>query len=215
MQKEIKNSLYSKFVNELCKKYVKKNFNVFDCGCGDGFHTSIIKKYSTNVVGGDFDNRTKRDYGIAFKKIGVNKYGREKEFNLVTAFDVIEHVENDKEFLREILRILKPGGIAIVGTPNRDRLSNKIISLIKGKIKFPRNLGYHFESGGDIIHLREYTSADLENLVKKTKGAKTIETHCAFIGTYLPKIGSFGLKKLDTKILKNYCQHLFIVFKKI
>lgn len=210
----MKDDLYSKFIDKLCGKYIKKDKKVFDCGCGDGAHTTIVKRYCDNVIGGDFGNRTKKEYNIAFRKVEVNKYGRKDEFDLVTSFDVIEHVEDDCRYLKELIKITKPGGIIIIGTPNKNRFSNKIKSLIKGEIKYPHKIGYHYESGGDIIHLREYTPSDLENLVKKSKAAKIIKTYCAFLGLYLPKLGSLGLKELDLKILKNYCQHLFIVIKK-
>lgn len=214
MQEEIKSNIYSEFISKICKKYVKKGFKVFDSGCGDGFHTSIIKKYSDNVIGGDFDDRTKKEYDIVFRKIEENNFGQEKEFDLVTSFDVIEHVEDDLGYLRELIKITKSGGIIIIGTPNRNRLSNKIISLIKGKIEYPHKLGYHYESGGDIIHLREYTIDSLNNLAKKTNIAEVIKIYPAFFGIYLSKIGPIGIKKLDVNIFNKYCQHLFMVLRK-
>lgn len=209
------NNLYGQYIDIISKRYIKKGDKVFDCGCGNGFHTSILKKYSSKVIGGDFDNRIKKEYDIAFREIKINKYGKEKEFDLVTSLDVIEHVEDDLGYLKELIKITKSGGIMIVGTPNRKRLSNKITSLIKGKIEYPHKIGYHYESGGDIIHLREYTMDDLNNLVNKTKLVKIIENYSSFLGMYLPKIGPIGLKKIDVNFLKKYCQHLFIVLRKI
>jgi|GEM_PF-3852705 len=45
-------NLYEECVNELSKKYVKREDLVLDCGCGDGFHTSILKQCSDHVTGG-------------------------------------------------------------------------------------------------------------------------------------------------------------------
>lgn len=208
-------NLYGNYIDIISKKYIKRGFKVFDCGCGDGFHTSIIKKYSDEVIGGDFEDRTKREYSITFRKIQVNKYGREKEFDAVTSFDVIEHVEDDLGYLRELIKITKSGGIIIIGTPNKNRLSNKIISFVKGKIEYPYKIGYHYESGGDIIHLREYTINDLNNLAKKTNTAEVIKTYSAFLGLYLPIVGTVGIKRIEVNFFEKYSQHLFIVLRKI
>ncbi len=40
-------------------------------------------------------------------------------YDLVVSFQVIEHIENDRLFLEEIHRVLKPGGAALITTPNR------------------------------------------------------------------------------------------------
>jgi SAM-dependent methyltransferase len=215
-KKEITNrmELYAKYIDQLCKKYAENNSLVFDCGCGDGFHTSIIKKYCSEVIGGDFDNRMDEKYGIPFRKIDVNNCGQENEFNATTAFDVIEHVENDQSFLAELIKVTKSGGIIMIGTPNRNRLSNKIVSCVKGEIVYPCKIGYHFESGGDIIHLREYTEKDLENMAKKMGNVEIIKIYTSFLGLYIPKIGPVGFRGMDIKILKNYCQHLFLVLRK-
>lgn len=205
-------NLYSKYIMRLCEGF-KKNSKVFDCGCGDGLHTSVIKKYSDNVIGGDFTNRTKKEYAINFRKIAVNKYGKESEFDAVTSFDVIEHVADDVGYLRELIKITKPGGVIIIGTPNRNRLSNKIISIMKEEIIYPRKLGFDWGSGGDIIHLREYTIEDLYLLAKKFKNIEEIEIKTCFLGLYTP-YGEVGFKRFDMKFLGSHCQHLFLILKK-
>ncbi|QOI97177.1 MAG: class I SAM-dependent methyltransferase [Flammeovirgaceae bacterium] len=40
-------------------------------------------------------------------------------FDCVVSFQVIEHIKNDRLFLQEIYRVLKPGGLALLTTPNR------------------------------------------------------------------------------------------------
>ncbi len=208
------NDLYSKLISKLCQKYIKKNLKVFDCGCGDGVHTSILKKYSKNVIGGDLDNRTRKEFNIPFRKIEIDSFGKENEFDIVTAFDVIEHVENDHSFLKELIRITKKGGIIIIGTPNKNRLSNKIRILIKGQIHYPRNLGYHYSSGGDIVHLREYTKDELLQLVENVSNIKKVEVISGFFGlyTFIGAIGFTGI--LKQKILSEYAQHIFIILVK-
>ena len=73
-----------------------------------------------------------------FKNIASNTY------DTVVSFQVIEHIEDDKLFLEEIYRVLKPGGKAIISTPNiRHTLSR------------------------NPWHIREYTSKELIKLCEE------------------------------------------------
>ena len=60
------------------------------------------------------------------------------------SFQVIEHIENDSLYLKEINRVLKPGGMALITTPNR-------------KMSLSRNPW----------HIREYLSDELSSLARK------------------------------------------------
>jgi 2-polyprenyl-3-methyl-5-hydroxy-6-metoxy-1,4-benzoquinol methylase len=62
-------------------------------------------------------------------------------YDVVVSFQVIEHIENDVLFLKEIHRVLKPGGIALISTPNR-------------KMSLSRNPW----------HIREYLAKELKDL---------------------------------------------------
>ncbi|MBC8110718.1 MAG: class I SAM-dependent methyltransferase, partial [Verrucomicrobia bacterium] len=65
-------------------------------------------------------------------------------FDWIISFQVIEHIENDDLFVKEIHRVLKPGGKVIITTPNR-------------KLSLTRNPW----------HIREYLPQALEKLMKK------------------------------------------------
>lgn len=63
-------------------------------------------------------------------------------FDFVISFQVIEHIERDMELVREVKRVLRPGGQFIVTTPNAP------MSLTRNP-----------------WHVREYTAAELQNLL--------------------------------------------------
>jgi ubiquinone/menaquinone biosynthesis C-methylase UbiE len=65
-------------------------------------------------------------------------------FDYVVTFQVIEHIQEDNLFIKEIYRVLKPGGQVIVTTPNI-------------KLSLTRNPW----------HIREYTAQGLEQLMRK------------------------------------------------
>jgi ubiquinone/menaquinone biosynthesis C-methylase UbiE len=68
----------------------------------------------------------------------------DNSFDCVISFQVIEHIENDHLFLKEINRVLRPDGTAWITTPNRP------LSLSRNP-----------------WHVREYTSSELTDLAKK------------------------------------------------
>lgn len=77
--------------------------------------------------------------------------------DLVIASHVIEHVPDDLLALEETFKVLKPGGIVLINTPNRRRLPRAIIETWTGPRKFP-----WWE------HVREYVEADLVALIEKS-----------------------------------------------
>lgn len=58
--------------------------------------------------------------------------GRDDTFDVVVAPEVIEHLENPRFMIREIFRILRPGGTAIVTTPNNESWRSLIALLVRG-----------------------------------------------------------------------------------
>ena len=77
--------------------------------------------------------------------------------------DVIEHVEDDKLFIKENIRVLKREGSLIIGTPNKNRLSALLKKIIFKPNKYPlviKDLIF-----GTVIHIREYSRNELLNLL--------------------------------------------------
>jgi len=60
----------------------------------------------------------------------------EHVFDLVTSVEVIEHLENPIGFLRNVGRLLRPAGIAVITTPNVDSAPARVKFLLRGKLRF-------------------------------------------------------------------------------
>jgi 2-polyprenyl-3-methyl-5-hydroxy-6-metoxy-1,4-benzoquinol methylase len=67
--------------------------------------------------------------------LGLNSYG------LVTAIEVIEHLESPVSFLRNVRRLLSPGGVAVISTPNVESLPTRLRFLGSGKIRMMDDRG--------------------------------------------------------------------------
>lgn len=110
------------------EKYLKKNDNLLDLGCNSGQMLLKVKKKVNKAVGLDNDfkliaiAKTQLDdsRNIKFKQHDLNKgipYSN-NSFTKVICNDVLEHVYKRGYLLKEIYRVLKPGGMLFLVTDN-------------------------------------------------------------------------------------------------
>lgn len=112
--------------------------SVLDVGCGIGNFLELAKERGWQCAGVDIDadaiESAKRKTGIteleAKDVITYAKEHPEKKFDLVTFFDVLEHVDNHNEFLAAISSLLKEGGHIAMSMPYRKHA----IWLMKGDL---------------------------------------------------------------------------------
>ena len=92
-------------------------------------------------------------------------------FDLVTCISVLEHFKNQqlKQAMAEILRVLRPGGVAVVGFPTKNIVSNFIIKYILGFNPDEIHPSGHYEistsvskSTGQIEHTTIYPNLPLD-----------------------------------------------------
>ncbi len=114
----------------LLKKYVKKG-RLLDVGCSHGFLLEEAKKSGFDPIGIDISEymvEYTKEHGYKAIHADIKSAGfKDNYFDVVTAFQVIEHLKNPKDFFKEVHRILKPGGIFMVATPNADGYLKKIL----------------------------------------------------------------------------------------
>ena len=80
-------------------------------------------------------------------------------FNLITMFDLLEHVPDDGKVTREALRVLRPGGWVLISTPNRERWRYPYYRVFKPICPSEDEL---FAEWGHVR--RGYTQAELDAL---------------------------------------------------
>jgi SAM-dependent methyltransferase len=94
---------------------------VLDVGCGTGTMIQHLSRYGrAEGVDADADAvRFCRERGVErVRQIdGLRLPFEEGTFQLVTALDVLEHLDDDLAMLREMRRVLEPGGVALVSVP--------------------------------------------------------------------------------------------------
>jgi len=105
-----------------------------DLGAGQGALSQALKERGFEVTAADVNAEQFRAVGVEFAKLDLNKPlpFPDQGFNLVLAAEILEHLEAPRAFVREIFRILKPGGLAVVTTPNITSIPSRIFFLATG-----------------------------------------------------------------------------------
>jgi ubiquinone biosynthesis O-methyltransferase len=100
---------------------------VLDAGCGAGYGSAELARVAERVTGIDiapeaveFARAHYERPNLAFQQASCTELPFDgAAFDLVVAFEVIEHLEDWKGFLQEVRRVLSPSGQLIVSTPNK------------------------------------------------------------------------------------------------
>lgn len=122
---------------------VEPGKKVLDIGCGSGTFLSRMKNLGMEIAG--IDPFIKKDLPeLNIRKTTIQKAGfRNNTFDVITMNNVLEHVSDPDSYFKHIHKILKPGGVAIIGVPNINGLLFKIFRQNWAELDLPRHL-YHF-----------------------------------------------------------------------
>ncbi len=130
------------------KEYVTGH--VLEVGCGEGRGVSLLMEKASSFTAVDkikpvIDNLKVKHPAGTFISMNIPPLNglSADTYDSVFSFQVIEHIEDDVLFLKEIHRVMRPGGIALITTPNR-------------KMSLSRNPW----------HIREYLPNELKQLAQ-------------------------------------------------
>lgn len=110
-----------------------------DVGCGTGNLWPFVREGFDHYVGVDVVRHDGFPDGAEFAKVDMDT-GRvprpDGSAQVVAAVETIEHVENPRAFVRELVRLAAPGGLVIVTTPNQLSLLSKLGLVLKNQFPF-------------------------------------------------------------------------------
>lgn len=140
-------------------KYISGK-NVLDMGCGTGYGTASIADKCASICGVDISDEAvayaTEKYqadNLAFKTIRKVEDAplpfSDGSFDVVLSFQVIEHIPDPATYLEEIRRVLRPGGVFIVATPDR---ATRLLPLQRPWNKF---------------HVHEYSGREFAGLIAR------------------------------------------------
>ena len=134
---------------------------VIEVGCGDAsFTTDLAKMFNSvtaiDISAGQIAENIAQFPGIDFRQHDVSQRFpfADGAFEVVWCSEVLEHLFDPEFALREMHRILKPGGRLLVTVPYHGRFKNLLIALFKWDVHFaPAN-----------PHIRFYTNSTLSRI---------------------------------------------------
>ncbi len=139
----------------LCRYNFAKSYcnekKILDIGCGEGFGIARLADVAQEAIGIDCSGEAIEYASANFKipnlkfiKMDCTKLDFDNEaFDLITAFEVIEHLREPEKFLSETVRALKNNGMMILSSMQRH-----------GK-----------RSSGNPFHIKEYSAAELKQVL--------------------------------------------------
>ena len=127
-----------------------RGLEILDIASGEGYGTRALSKVATRVMGIDIDAETvkhaREKYGLFMPLVVPSKYLWDAgEFEAAVSFETIEHLPHPEKFLKELARILKPGGRLVISTPNKDV--------------------YHHDQEPNFFHCSELTLAEFKAIL--------------------------------------------------
>ncbi len=111
------------------KRYFPDSQRILEIGCGTGYALSGIRAAfpATELTGSEIftaglDFAAKRVPGVSFYQMDARAIPYRDEFDVIGAFDVIEHIDADEAVIAEVHRALRPGGGFVVSVPQHPAL---------------------------------------------------------------------------------------------
>jgi SAM-dependent methyltransferase len=135
-----------------------------DIACGSGYGLPILSSAVKYVIGVDIDAPallTASRELIGFKSSLVLASGcylpfHDDAFDGVTSFETIEHLQDRSAFVAELARVLAPGGVCILSTPNAT-----CTNPVNGKPRNPYHIHEYVPSEFQALLARYFKSVDL------------------------------------------------------
>lgn len=148
---------------------------VLDLGCATGHYSKRLHKLGFEVTATDVTNQFLYGDTIKFVQFDSNKPlpFENNSFDYVILAEVIEHLKEPYSAVKEINRILKPGGKLVLSTPNILNLKSRMRYLFEASFEYFReppieHLEHNRKTGVDEsqIHVIAYRYHELEFLLK-------------------------------------------------
>ncbi len=164
-KEEIRKRMFEQFIKE------HKGVEVIDLGCRDGHLTNEITQ-NRRLTGVDIDSKALERYKIRHVDNNPTVIQHDlntpldidnNSFDIAIAGEIIEHLREPEQFVSEVHRILKPGGIFTGSTPNAFRW-DKRLQWVAGRDPKEFNESTHlkyFSQGGLLRLLSKYFRDDV------------------------------------------------------
>lgn len=187
---------------------LKEGDKILDVGCGDGYYLHLLSNLDLklDLTGTDYSehdlerariNLTNKKIRLVYGDLMRKLPFLDSSFDKVVMSEVAEHLPNDVKGLREVYRVLKPGGILALTVPNHNYPflwdpMNWVLEKISG-----RHVKNGFFGGIWNQHIRLYTKEEITKVVKMSgftiQEAKPLTFWCLPFNHYIVNLVARGL----------------------
>jgi len=104
--------------------------NILDMGCGEGFYSMVLDNlYDCKITAVDFDPEILAlahkwldgRSNVTLEQGDITKLRfPDNSFDKIVCTEVLEHIDDDKTAIKELYRVLKPGGVIAITVPNKN-----------------------------------------------------------------------------------------------
>lgn len=161
---------------------------ILDVGCGSGRLWNYLRGRFSRYVGADIVKYAGFPADGEFVTANLDRLPLSLAagaFDVVAAVETIEHLENPRALMRELVRLVRPGGRVVLTTPNQLSLLSKLTLLFKNRFNAFQDVQYppHITALLEIDLIRIATEAGLRGLSLSYSGSGRI----VFTPSHFPK----------------------------
>jgi len=166
--------------NLIDKFRLRKPGKILDIGSGTGYNLLWLSRYSSDIRGLE-PSEEAIEFSNSRQKFNIIKGvfpidAPKDKFDLITMFDVLEHVDNDVEGLKKISELLAPGGIAVLTVPAFDYLWSEHDEILH--------------------HKRRYSIKQLKKIITDIDGLEMLKISYFNLFLFLPAFAVRLIKKI-------------------
>lgn len=175
-----------------------KNKRVLDIACGEGYGSNLLSKVADSVYGVDISDEAVTHASQKYKANNLQFYTGstsniplpDSSVDLVVSFETIEHHDEHERMMEEIKRVLSPGGILMISSPEKSV--------------------YKTRDPGNEFHIKELTIEEFKGILNSFFRYVDIYDQRFVVGSIINKSdssGSFAFYDGDYTSITNKLSH--------
>jgi len=108
---------------KIFKKFINPNMDILDVGCNEGSFLKVAQDFGYKILGLEPNDRLlnyAKSCNLPVIQGTIEDFKTEKNFDVITLFNVLEHLKEPTATIRKIDSLLSPGGYLVLELPNID-----------------------------------------------------------------------------------------------